>query len=378
MYIWGIKMAEGYKIILNMIVKNESKIIERCLDAAKWVDGFFISDTGSEDDTINIIKEWGERNQKIGMIAKNEWKNFGHNRTEAILQAKEWCKDVGLDPTKTYLLFLDADMVFQGECIRNVIHEADAWDIRQQNPSVIYANLRVVRASIDIICKCPTHEYYEIHTPNIVRKVFEGAAIQDIGDGGCKHDKAERDIRMLKEALTTDPKNCRYWFYLANTFRDVRDFHSAILAYQNRIDIGGWFEETYCALVYKGDCHFVIQQYPMAVECWLKAYHTDPKRGEALIRLAIHYRTISHHHTAMLFVEKGLKLPLPLERQLFVERTVYEYRFLYELSICGFYTGDLERGKMACSMLLTTPNLPNEILESTKKNLNFYLKKSTK
>lgn len=369
-------MSNEYKIILNMIVKNESKIIERCLDTARWVDGVFISDTGSTDNTIEIINNWKKRNNKIGAVATNTWKNFGHNRTEAILQAKKWCQENNLDLTKTYLLFLDADMMFPGECLRKVIHEADVWDIRQQNPTIVYANLRAVRASVDIICKCPTHEYYEIYTPNIVRKVFEGAAIDDVGDGGCKDDKAERDIRMLKEALTTDPKNCRYWFYLANTFRDIKDFCSAIMAYNNRIDIGGWFEETYCALVYKGDCHYVLQQYPEAIESWLKAYNVDPIRGEALIRLSIHFRTISQHHTAMLFINKGLKLSLPLERQLFVEKPVHEYRFLYELSVCAYYVNDHERGRIACMMLLENPNVPEHLVESTKTNLKFYTKEN--
>lgn len=364
-----------YKIILNMIVKNESQIIERCLDTARWIDGVFISDTGSTDNTIEVIEKWLIRNNKVGAVAKNVWKNFGHNRTEAILQAKDWCRQNGLDLTKTYLLFLDADMMFKGECLRDSVHLADVWDIRQQNPSIVYANLRVVRASVDIECKCPTHEYYEVRTPNIVRKVFDGAAIDDIGDGGSKGDKAERDIRMLKDALTTDPKNCRYWFYLANTYRDVHDFQSAILAYNNRIDIGGWFEETYCAMVYKGDCHYVIKQYAEAIETWLRAYNVDPKRGEALIRIVIHYRTISQHHTAMLFIDKGLKLPLPLERQLFVERTVYEYRFLYELSICAFYTEDTERGRIACSMILENPSIPESFKETTRSNLKFYEKK---
>jgi tetratricopeptide (TPR) repeat protein len=280
--------------------------------------------------------------------------------------------DNKFDLKKTYLLFLDADMVFHGECLRQSVHLADVWDVRQQNPHIVYANLRVVRASVNIICKCPTHEYYEIHTPDIVRKVFEGAAIDDIGDGGSKGNKAERDINMLKEALTTDPKNCRYWFYLANTYRDVRDFYSAILAYNNRIEIGGWFEETYCALVYKGDCHYVTDQPAEAVASWLKAYNTDPIRGEALIRLSIHFRTTSQHHTAMMFIDKGLKLSLPLERQLFVEKNIYDYRFIYELSVCAFYTGDMERGKIACKMLLNNPNVPKELMESTQKNFKFY------
>lgn len=368
-------MENKYNIILNMIVKNESQIITRCLDSLLWVDGYVISDTGSTDNTILLIQEWARRNNKRGVVRSNPWKNFGHNRTEAILQAKQWCQENKLNFTKTYLLFLDADMVFHGACLRQEINNADVWDIRQQNPNIVYANLRAVRLNVEIECKCPTHEYYEIYTPNIVRKIFDGAVIDDIGDGGSKHDKAERDIRMLKEALLTEPKNCRYWFYLANTHRDVYDFNNAIKAYNIRIEMGGWFEEVYCAMVYKGDCHYILKQYPEAIEVWLKAYHIDPIRGEALLRLSIHFRTISQHHTAMLFIDKGLKLPLPLERQLFVEKPIYDYKFLYELSICAFYIGQYERGKVASSLLLKNPNVPIELLGSVKTNMKFYKNK---
>ena len=368
-------MKQGYKIILNMIVKNESSIIQRCLNNLQWVDGFVISDTGSTDNTIFLIEEWGRKNNKQGIVCQNPWKNFGHNRTEAIIQAKQWCQAQHFDLTKTYLLFLDADMIFQGESLRDSIHLADVWDIRQQNPMIVYANLRAVRASIEIECKCPTHEYYEISTPNIVRQLFEDLAIEDIGDGGCKQDKAERDIRMLKEALLLEPKNCRYWFYLANTHRDVHDFHNAIKAYHIRIELGGWFEEMYCAMIYKGDCHYMLQQYPDAIDIWLRAYQIDPIRGESLIRLATHFRTISQHHTAMLFIDKGLKLRLPTERQLFVEKPVYDYKFYYELSICAYYIGEMERGKLACSLLLRNPQVPSSFLESIQNNMKFYIKK---
>lgn len=362
------------QIILNMIVKNESKIIERCLDAANWVDGFFISDTGSTDDTINRIEEWGQKNNKYGKVVSNQWKNFGHNRTEAILQAKTWLSGQGHDLDRVYLLFLDADMLFDdGACLRQVIETADIWDIRQQNPSIIYANLRAVRASINIVCKCPTHEYYEIITPNTVRLLFEKASINDIGDGGSKDDKADRDIRLLKDALTTDPNNCRYWFYLANTYRDIADYSNAILAYNNRLNIPGWYEETYCAYVYKGDCHYTLKQSAEAIEAWLNAYQTDPIRGEALFRLALYFRTISQHHTSMLFIDKGMKTPIPLNRQLFLEKPVYEYKFIYELSICAYYVGQLERGKTACMILLQLPNIPETIMTSTKNNLKFYM-----
>jgi glycosyltransferase involved in cell wall biosynthesis len=367
-------MAE-YKILVNMIVKNESKIIGRCLDAlTSWVDGYVISDTGSTDDTIACIEKWAKENKKIGTVTRDEWKNFGHNRTLAILHAKKWCEDNQVDLTKTYLLFLDADMVYPADSFRKVFTTSDVWDVRQQNPSMVYANLRMVRASIDIVCKCPTHEYYEIRTPNAVRKLFEDVNINDIGDGGSKGDKTERDIRLLKEALTTDPKNCRYWFYLANSYRDSHDFHNAILAYHNRVEIGGWFEETYCALVYKGDCHYVLKQDSDAIVSWLKAYEVDPQRGEALYRLALYHREKGQNQTAMLFIEKGLKTPIPLQRQLFLEKHVYEYKFLYELSICAYYTDQRERGRVASLLLLQDSRVPTSLHGSIHHNLNFYNK----
>lgn len=362
-------------IFLNMIVKNEAKIIERCLDEVSWIDGLVISDTGSTDDTIEVIEAWRKRHNKLGTVVQNPWKNFGHNRNEALIEARKWCAANGLDLTKTYFLMIDADMIFTGgKKLRNVIDQADLWDIRQQNATIIYHNLRVVRASLDVVCKCPTHEYYDILTPGATRKTFEDAVIEDIGDGGSKSDKAERDIRLLKEALTTEPKNCRYWFYLANTYRDIRDFANAILAYHQRIEIGGWFEETFCATVYKGDCHMALGQISEAITMYLSAYQIDPQRSESLIRLATFYRANSHHHLAMLFIEKGLKIMMPPDRLLFVEKQVYDWRFLYEMSISAYYLKDVERGRLACKMLLEKTTLPDHIRESTVKNLEFYEK----
>lgn len=360
------------RIFLNMIVKNESKIIERCLDAVSWIDGLVISDTGSTDDTVEKIEAWRKRYGKMGVVVRNEWRNFGHNRTEALREGKKWCMENGLELRDVFFLFLDADMVFRGEKLRRVVDQADLWDVRQQNPSIVYHNLRVVRGSLDIICRCPTHEYYDILTENPTRKTFEDGMIEDVGDGGSKSDKIERDIRLLKEALTTDPNNGRYWFYLANTYRDAQDFTNAIMSYHRRIEIGGWFEEIYCAMVYKGDVHMIIGQTNEAVASWLDAIQQDPMRSESLARLAMYYRIISKHWTAMLFIDKGIKMGFPKDRVLFVEKSVYDYRFLYEMSICGYYIKDTQRGKLASQMLLARTDIPPDIRASVESNLKFY------
>ena len=51
------------KIILTQIMKNESHVITRMLDSIKgFADGICMVDTGSTDDSIEIVKKWGAEN----------------------------------------------------------------------------------------------------------------------------------------------------------------------------------------------------------------------------------------------------------------------------------------------------------------------------
>ena len=51
------------KLILTQIMKNESHVAERMLNSIKSiVDGICVVDTGSTDNSIEIVKKWGEDN----------------------------------------------------------------------------------------------------------------------------------------------------------------------------------------------------------------------------------------------------------------------------------------------------------------------------
>ena len=52
----GMVVLKTPKICLNMIVKNESKVILRLFNSVyKFIDSYCICDTGSTDDTVSII-----------------------------------------------------------------------------------------------------------------------------------------------------------------------------------------------------------------------------------------------------------------------------------------------------------------------------------
>ena len=49
-----------------------------------------------------------------------------------------------------------------------------------------------------------------------INLLIQGFWINDIGEGGCKEDKFERDIRLLSKGIEEEPNNPRYYFYLAH------------------------------------------------------------------------------------------------------------------------------------------------------------------
>ena len=77
------KTTKG-KLCLNMIVKNESRIIKRLLESViNIIDSYCISDTGSTDDTIQIIQEYMKAAGKPGEVYSEPFQTFGYKRTHA-------------------------------------------------------------------------------------------------------------------------------------------------------------------------------------------------------------------------------------------------------------------------------------------------------
>lgn len=110
-------------LCLVMIVRNESKVIKRCLDRVKdKIDYWVIVDTGSDDNTMEIIRE--TLKDIPGELHQQEWINFGKNRTQSLALAKD---------KADYLLLCDADeqIIFSDEFNTSNLNE-DAYLIPYQ------------------------------------------------------------------------------------------------------------------------------------------------------------------------------------------------------------------------------------------------------
>ena len=235
-------------LCLNMIVKNESRIIKRLFDSViSIIDSYCICDTGSTDNTIEIIQNYFKEKGIPGKIVNEPFKNFCYNRNFA-LQA---C--IGLSD---YVLFLDADMILEvNNFDKSILNTGESFNILQGNESFYYENLRIVKNNGLFKYVGVTHEYIDKPSNNpTIGLDKKDIFIKDIGDGGAKNDKFERDIRLLLDGIKQEPNNVRYYFYLANSYYDLGRFGEAINVYKKRIELGGWKEEVWYSYYRIGLC----------------------------------------------------------------------------------------------------------------------------
>jgi len=323
-------------LCLNMIVKNESRIITRLFDSViSIIDSYCICDTGSTDNTIQIIEDYFREKGKPGKIVQEPFKNFCHNRNVALQSC------IGLSE---YVLLLDADMTLEITNFDKMnLRLADSFHILQGNDSFYYQNLRIIKNNGLYKYVGVTHEYIDTPSTNTTISLSKNDIfIRDIGDGGSKSDKFERDVRLLLEGIKDEPNNVRYYFYLANSYHDLGKYEEAITAYKKRIELGGWQEEVWYSYYRIGKCYHSSNKFSDALHYWLEGYDYYPNRLEAIYEIIKHYRYTSKHKLCMIFYNIAkdiLNKNYNRDGYLFLHNDVYTYQIDYEYTIFAAYCG---------------------------------------
>ncbi|GGX77612.1 glycosyltransferase [Streptomyces fructofermentans] len=350
-------------ICLCMIVKNEAKVIERCLASVRdLIDTWVISDTGSTDGTQDLVRAALEG--VPGELREEPWVDFGHNRSLNIGHARD---------RADYLLLLDADHVLRREGPLPPL-TADAYMIRHEGTTE-YRIKRLVRGGLPWRYEGVTHEYLTADRDH-GQENLDALVVEDFADGGSRHDKFERDARLLRAELERDPGNPRTVFYLAQTLRDMGRTAEAIDLYERRAAMGGWQEEVYYALLQSGVLRAESApgegggQWPAALDALTRAWEARPARLEACYELASRLRRDRRHHAAHAVVRAGLDQEPP-DDLLFVQPWVYRWGLLFEFSITSYWTGDPEASLRACDRLLSMPDLPEAHRRQTVTNREF-------
>jgi glycosyltransferase involved in cell wall biosynthesis len=360
-------------ICLNMIVKNEAKVIARCLESVKPILGsWVIVDTGSTDGTQAIIRSVMQGIP--GELHERPWKDFGHNRTEAIELARAYTS-IG-----DYLFVIDADdvlaMVPRFEMPKLT---KDAYELRVEDSGTSYMRLHLFRADLDFRYVGVLHEV--LKTPEkSTRGRLDGLLYRRTGGGArsVNPNKYRNDAAVLEAALAAEPGNARYAFYLAQSWRDAGEHEKAIAAYEHRVKMGGWEEEVFTSLNEIGKSSVKLgRDDGTIIDAYLRAYERRPTRAEPLCNLAAYLRDLGRRAAAYPFARAAAEIPRPGDI-LFVDDATYAWRSLDEYAIAAFWVGRYKEGLAANQRLLASGALPAAERQRVERNMAFCREKMAK
>lgn len=356
------------EICLNMIVKDESEVIRRCLDSVKEViDYWVIIDTGSTDGTQAIIKKYLK--DIPGELHQSTWKNFAYNRNEAL----QWAKEKG-----DYILLMDADDILEFEGKPKFLElSADLYNMWRGTETFTYIKPQLIKADLPWRWVGVTHEYLSCDHPYTSETLSNVKYISK--DGGSSHKDLKKkfltNVLLLTEGLQQEPNNDRYAFYLAESYRDADEPGKALEWYQKRIAMGGWDEETFWA---KFQSALLLQKIGLpsnvVIESLLDAHRYRPHRVEPIYYLAEIFNEEKNYTKAYEYLKKGLFTPKPPQKDsLFNMDWIEKYGLLFQLSISSYYLGHYEESLCYCNQLLKIKELPENWREQALVNREFPL-----
>ena len=333
--------------VISIMIKDEEKTI--CETLKPFVDSgykkYYIYDTGSTDNTIEVVSKFLSDNEVDFIIGEEPFINFSESRNRLIDLVK-----INF-PTYKFFIMLDCEWYIVNAnkllvyCNEISDEDFDHYSIDVHSGNV-FGHYRLFRMSGSSRFSGPVHEYVTNGTsrklPNDVYFNYSPS------EYGCEKSKKRhsRDLTIIENFLETN-RDPRYVFYLAQTYECLGEKEKALKYYNERYEMkSGFSEERYISLLRSGKILTGLNVWPMALECYLKAYSIRPSRIESLVYIAKHYDSnelyLKYHYSKL-----ACEAVYPYNDMLFIENYMYNYERWNQLSISAWYFNEFEEGYKA-------------------------------
>jgi glycosyltransferase involved in cell wall biosynthesis len=322
-------------ISLCMIVKNEEAVIGRCLASVQdIVDEIIIVDTGSSDQTKEIVKQYTDK------IYDFEWiHDFAAARNYAFSLA-----------TQDYILWLDADDVllqadkvkFQ-ELKKTLSADVDAvsmfYNLAVNSQGIVSSRLRrnrLVKRAKGFKWIGAVHEYVEVYG-NIVSSDVA------VTHQPLEHD-ADRNLKIYEQRLRKgEVFSPRDLYYFANELKDHGLLNRAIEYYQKFLATNqGWVEDNIGACGKLSDCFFELNDDENKLKYIYLSFNYDTPRAEFCCRLGFHHLNANRIKQAIFWYKVATELEKPTENWGLVSYDCWTWLPHIQLCVCYSRVGQFD------------------------------------
>lgn len=212
------------RMALNFICKNESHIIKRMLNSALPITDLIVAvDTGSTDDTIAIIKAWGNDHAIPTYVFERSFDNFCNSRNFALERLIEIVGQLNWSKENTWGFWFDCDeeMIFTEDFNKDDIVE-DVYFVTGLSEDMAFSKQLFFTLSKPFYWEGPVHEYLQCTSQQVTVAHCNSIVINYEMKGSSWKADIEKKylfyVEKLKEYIAQGHRTYRWLLYLADSY----------------------------------------------------------------------------------------------------------------------------------------------------------------
>jgi hypothetical protein len=330
----------------TMIIKNGGDTLEKILtENLPFIDRWTILDTGSTDNTIEIINKVLVGKKK-GKLYQEPFINFRDSRNR--------CLDLAGKDSK-FLIMLDDTYAIRGD-LKNFLNTvrsdqfSDSFSLYIQSHDTQYASNRIIKSESGLRYKYKIHEVISpVNNKNVIIPIHHSLIFDYRSDymENRTMTRKQYDLKVLFETIEEEPDDSRAYYYLGQTYNLLEDYESALKYYLERVNHHdeGFIQEKIDACFEAGRiCNFKLNKpWEECEALYKRAYEMDKSRPDSLYFIGIHYYLeaknnidpINNFKIAYEYMKTAFEIGYPIHCQYSLKPTLSFYflpKFLSELS----------------------------------------------
>lgn len=217
-------------LAVSMIVKNESAGIRACLESIKDADEIVIVDTGSEDNTVEICREYTDK------VYFDKWRDdFSYSRNISKSHV-----------TTDYFLVIDADeqLITPIDQVRKLINER--WFEKFYGAYFTismkyerFESMRLFKNIPEVYYIFPAHNVpsFEGNPDKLASNCYRTSFLIESGYSEAHAKDPDRTLRILLNDYKKDKSNTRTMYYLSREYVNRKEIIRAVDLWEKYVRI---------------------------------------------------------------------------------------------------------------------------------------------
>jgi len=214
---------------LSMIVKNEQSVIINTLKCIiQYLDFISISDTGSNDNTVNTIKTYLNDFNVPYILTEDKWINFSYNRNIALKKLYKKVDYILLIDADEHCTILDQSFKSKLSIDKNICYRVPT---KNKGNTLISSKKKIISGYINFKYNGVVHE--QVHGDDNYKTYMRLNLLEVVHTRPTSNIKSENYLKLLEQGLELEPLNYSYNFHYGFHFHVTHKYNKAIKIYNN-------------------------------------------------------------------------------------------------------------------------------------------------